>query len=58
MRHAFVRMIVVFLLACGAGGAVPAVATADFITYSLNQSNTLPDGAYGTVKVDTALEIG
>jgi hypothetical protein len=52
-------MIVLFFLTCGTLAAVPAAATADFISYSLNQSNTLPDGvAYGTVKVESNTGLG
>jgi MYXO-CTERM domain-containing protein len=47
------------LLACGVLGTAAPPAAAEFITYNLDQSNTLPNGVvYGTVKVEAFQNLG
>jgi MYXO-CTERM domain-containing protein len=47
------------LLACGVLGIAAPPAAADFITFNLDQSNTLPDGVvYGTVKLEAFKNLG
>jgi hypothetical protein len=58
MRRAPLRMNTLYLLAGIALGTVTPVATADFIVYNLDQSNTLGNGVYGTVKVDADTSLG
>src|SRR5262245_45041622 len=58
MRRAPLRMNTLYLLAGIALGTVPLVATADYVVYNLEQSNTLAKAGYGTVKVEADTGLG